>query len=98
MQAHEGEYFLIYRVCLQERRRNHLREVVKLHSALLLQTNKQTYHDDIEVFRQDKPEVYKLLKHILESDAKVMKAQADATEIKVIVCHDQVQFPSKQKA
>ena len=42
MQAHEGEYFLIYRVCLQERRRNHLREVVKLYSALQLQTNKQT--------------------------------------------------------
>ena len=34
------------------------------------------HHNDIEIFRQDKPEVYKLMKHILESDECVMKAQA----------------------
>ena len=56
------------------------------------------YHDDIEDFRQDKPEVYKLLKHILESDACVTKAQADAVEVKVYVSVDRVHIPSKQKA
>ena len=45
----------------------------------------KAHHDDIEVFRQDKPGAYKLLKHILESDAKVTKAQAGATEIKLEV-------------
>ena len=39
----------------------------------------RAHRDDIEVFRQDKPEVYKLLKHILESDVNVMKAQPDAS-------------------
>ena len=55
------------------------------------------YHDDIEDFRQDKPEVYKLLKHILGSDACVMKAQADASEVKLQIRYDQVKFASKQK-
>ena len=58
----------------------------------------KAHRDDIEVFRQDKPEAYKLLKHILESDAKVMKAQADATEVKLEVSYDYVRFHSKQKA
>ena len=31
--------------------------------------------NDIEVFKQDKAEVYKVLKYILGSDMKVMKAQ-----------------------
>ena len=35
---------------------------------------------EIQVFRQDKPEVYKVLKYILNSDTKVMKAQADTIE------------------
>ena len=56
------------------------------------------HHDDIENFRQDKPEVYKLLKHILENDACVTKAQADAAEIKVYTSYDLVKFYSKGKA
>ena len=45
---------------------------------------------DIKVFKNEKPEVYKVLRFILGSDAKVMKTQADTIEIKLHVLNDEV--------
>ena len=48
--------------------------------------------NDIEVLKNDKPEVYRVLKYILSSDVKVMKAQADTIDIKLKVNLDQVKI------
>ena len=52
---------------------------------------------DIEVFKQDKPEVYKVLKYIWNSDIKVMKNQADTNEIKSSFSFDRVQYRKIEK-
>ena len=46
--------------------------------------------NDIELFKQDKPEVYRVLKYILGSDVKVMKAQANTIEIQLVINLDKV--------
>ena len=51
--------------------------------------------EDIEVFREDKDKVYELLKYILNSDCKVMKAQADTIQIKYCVERDAVKIRGK---
>ena len=53
---------------------------------------------DIEAFKKDKPEVYRVLKCILDSDIKVMKAQADTVEIELIVKLDTVQLSNRSKS
>ena len=54
--------------------------------------------NNIEVFKQDKPEVYKVLKYILGSDIKVMKAQADSIEIQLAINLDHVEIKDKSKS
>ena len=54
--------------------------------------------NDIEVFKLDKPEVYRVLKYILGSDIKVMQAQADTIEIKLEIHRDQVSIQRRSKA
>merc|ERR1712079_288572 len=41
------------------------------------------YKKEIDAFKKDKPEVYKVLNYILNSDVEVMKAQADTIGIRV---------------
>ena len=50
--------------------------------------------DGIEIFKEDKPEVYKALKYILNSDTKIMVAQARSLEIICDVNKDTVNFRS----
>ena len=40
------------------------------------------YQNDIDTFKENKPEVYKVLNYIMNSDVKVMKAQADTIGVK----------------
>ena len=54
--------------------------------------------NDIEVFKQGKPEVYRVLKYILDSGIKVMKAQADTVEVKLKIHLDQVLIKDRSKA
>ena len=53
--------------------------------------------DEIEVFRRDKPEVFKALKYILKSDIKVMKAQADTVKITLSVSNDHASMKATVK-
>jgi hypothetical protein len=54
--------------------------------------------NDIEAFKKDKPEVYRVLKYILGSDIKVMKAQADTIEIQLVINLDQVEIRDRAKS
>ena len=54
--------------------------------------------NDIKVLKQDRPEVYRVLKYILGSNIKVMKAQADTIEIKLRIGLDQVQITAEPKS
>ena len=55
-------------------------------------------NDIEEVFKEDKPEVYRVLKYILGSDLKVMKAQADTIEIELRINLDKVEIKDKFKS
>jgi hypothetical protein len=54
--------------------------------------------NDIEFFKHDKPEVYKVLKYILGCGMKVMKAQADTIEIELIINLDKVDMTNRLKS
>ena len=54
--------------------------------------------NDIEVFKQDKPEVYRVLKYILGSGIKVMKAQADTIGIELKISLDKVEIENRSKS
>ena len=54
--------------------------------------------NDIEVFKQEKPEVYGVLKYILSSDIKVMKAQANTIEIELEISRDTVEINDRSKS
>ena len=54
--------------------------------------------NEIEVFKQDKPELYRVLKYILSSNIKVMKVQADTIEIELSINFDKVDIIGKSKS
>ena len=55
-------------------------------------------NNDIECFKQDKPGVYQVLKYILGSDIKVMKAQADTIDIILEIDYDRSKIPNRSKS
>ena len=54
--------------------------------------------NDIEVFKKDKPEVYRVLKYILGSDIRVMKAQADTIDMRLDVNLDKAEIKDRSKS
>ena len=53
---------------------------------------------EVKIFKNGKTEVFKVLKYILKSDVKVMKAQADSVSMKLKVDNDTVVIsPEKSK-
>ena len=54
--------------------------------------------NDIECFKQDKPGVYQVLKYILGSGIKVMKAQADTIDIILEIDYDRSKIPNRSKS
>ena len=55
------------------------------------------YQRKIDDFKKDQPEVNKVLNYIMESDIKVMKAQADTIEVKVVNSKDKVQVCTSEQ-
>ena len=55
------------------------------------------YQRKIEAFKKEKPEVNKVLNYIMESDIKVMKAQADTIDVRFNVIYDQVMLTAKNR-
>ena len=51
----------------------------------------------IDIFRDEKPEVYKVLKYILGSDLKVFKSQCDTIDVKLKVSNDSVFISNEAK-